>query len=62
MSPSLSLSFVVPFSDFFIIFEDATQILYTTYDNGYLGSRNDEERSEMRNVVRLARPRESSNL
>ena len=34
----------------------------TTVDNGYLGSRNDEERSEMRYVMRIAEFRESSNL
>ena len=34
----------------------------TTSNNGYLGSRNDEERSEMRYVVRIAEFRESSNL
>jgi hypothetical protein len=34
----------------------------TTLYNGYLGSRTDEERSEMRYVMRIARPRESSNL
>ena len=34
----------------------------TTFSNGYLGSRNDEERSEMRYVMRIAEFRESSNL
>lgn len=34
----------------------------TTLDNGYLGSRNDEERSKMRYVMWIAKPRESSNL
>ncbi len=34
----------------------------TTLNNGYLGSRNDEERSEMRYVMRIAEFRESSNL
>ena len=34
----------------------------TTLSNGYLGSRNDEERSEMRYVMRIAVFRESSNL
>ena len=32
----------------------------TTLNNGYLGSRNDEERSEMRYVMRIADNRESS--
>ena len=32
----------------------------TTYSDGYLGSRNDEERSEMRYVMRIAELRESS--
>ena len=32
----------------------------TTFSNGYLGSRNDEERSEMRYVMRIAELRESS--
>ena len=34
----------------------------TTVSNGYLGSRNDEERSEMRYVMRIAEFSESSNL
>ena len=34
----------------------------TTLGNGYLGSRNDEERSEMRYVMRIAELSESSNL
>jgi hypothetical protein len=34
----------------------------TTRNNGYLGSRDDEERSEMRYVVRIANVSESSNL
>ena len=34
----------------------------TTLVDGYLGSRNDEERSEMRYVVRIAEFSESSNL
>ena len=34
----------------------------TTLHNGYLGSRDDEERSEMRYVVRSAKVSESSNL
>ena len=34
----------------------------TTFSNGYLGSRNDEERSEMRYVVRIAEFSESSKL
>ena len=33
-----------------------------TFSNGYLGYCNDEERSEMRYVMRIAEPRESSNL
>ena len=36
--------------------------LCTTLNNGYLGSRNDEERSEMRYVMRIAEFSESSNL
>jgi hypothetical protein len=32
----------------------------TTLSNGYLGSRNDEERSEMRYVMRIAEFSESS--
>jgi hypothetical protein len=36
--------------------------LSTTGNNGYLGSRNDEERSEMRYVMRIAEFSESSNL
>ena len=34
----------------------------TTVSNGYLGSRNDEERSEMRYVMRIAEFSESSNF
>jgi hypothetical protein len=34
----------------------------TTVNDGYLGSRNDEERSEMRYVMRIAEFSESSNL
>ena len=34
----------------------------TTLSNGYLGSRNAEERSEMRYVMRIAEFSESSNL
>ena len=34
----------------------------TTLNDGYLGSRNDEERSEMRYVMRIAEFSESSNL
>ena len=33
---------------------------FTTFSNGCLGSHNDEERSEMRYVMRIAKPRESS--
>ena len=38
------------------------QIYKTTFNNGYLGSRNDEERSEMRYVMWIAELSESSNL
>ena len=38
------------------------QTIYTTLNNGYLGSRNDEERSKMRYVMWIAKLRESSNL
>ena len=31
----------------------------TTFSGGCLGSHNDEERSEMRYVMRIAKPRES---
>ena len=34
----------------------------TTFSNGCLGSHSDEERSEMRYVVRTAKPRESSRI
>ena len=36
--------------------------LKTNFSNGCLGSHNDEERSEMRYVLRIAKPRESSKL
>jgi hypothetical protein len=39
-----------------------TTKMKTTLGNGYLGSRNDEERSEMRYVMRIAELSESSNL
>ena len=35
---------------------------YTTFSDGCLGSHNDEERSEMRYVMRIAGLRESSKL
>ena len=38
------------------------ETISTTLSNGYLGSRNDEERSEMRYVMRIAEFSESSNL
>ena len=37
-------------------------IFVTTFSNGCLGSHYDEERSEMRYVMRIARPRESQNF
>lgn len=37
-------------------------MMKTTFSDGYLGSRNDEERSEMRYVMRIAEFSESSNL
>jgi hypothetical protein len=36
--------------------------IQTSIDNGYLGSRNDEERSETRYVLRIAEFSESSNF
>ena len=36
--------------------------LHTTFSNGCLGSHNDEERSEMRYVMRIAESSESSNV
>lgn len=39
-----------------------TKTTRTTLSNGYLGSGNDEERSEMRYVMRIAEFSESSNL
>ena len=40
----------------------SSHLMNTTLADGYLGSRNDEERSEMRYVVRIAEFSESSNL
>jgi hypothetical protein len=44
--------------DFFFFSREAkkrtSEIHNTTLSNGYLGSRNDEERSEMRYVMRIA--------
>ena len=37
-------------------------ILFTFLHNGFLGFHIDEERSEMRYVIRIAEPRESSNF
>ena len=39
-----------------------TKNILTTFSNGCLGSRNDEERSEMRYVMRIAEFSESSNF
>ena len=40
----------------------SVSLKYTTLVDGYLGMNNDEERSEMRYVVRIAEFSESSNL
>ncbi len=45
---------------FTLLFSSHNQ--HTTLNSGYLGSRNDEERSEMRYVMRIAEFSESSNL
>ena len=45
----------------FLIYREKPKYL-TTYSDGYLGSRNDEERSEMRYVMRIAEYSESSNF
>jgi hypothetical protein len=47
---------------FFIVSEKITFKLCTTLSNGYLGSGNDEERSEMRYVMRIAEFSESSSF
>jgi hypothetical protein len=39
-----------------IIIRHQTPKINTTFNNGSLGSRNDEGRSEMRNVMRFAAP------
>jgi len=44
----------------YILYENPKPL--KTVSNGYLGSRNDEERSEMRYVMRIAEFSESSNL
>jgi hypothetical protein len=58
--------FFTPFSNIVLILtaftSDQTYETKTTLSNGYLGSRNDEERSEMRYVMRIAELSESSNL
>jgi hypothetical protein len=59
------LLFLTPFSNNVLIltaFERQKYETKTTLSNGYLGSRNDEERSEMRYVMRIAELSESSNL
>ena len=57
--------------DFYMLFFATASVIHTfnylnvkntTLSNGYLGSRNDEERSEMRYVMRIAEFSESSNL
>ena len=48
------------YNKYFLIREKPKYL--TTYSDGYLGSRNDEERSEMRYVMRIAEFSESSNL
>ena len=52
---------VLNFSTVLVMDEKNTK-LRTTLNDGYLGSRNDEERSEMRYVMRIAEFSESSNL
>ena len=42
-----------------IVTRKLASAMLTTFSNGCLGSHNDEERSEMRYVMRIARPRES---
>ena len=42
--------------------DDGTQMRYKTFSDGCLGSHNDEERSELRYVLRLAESSESSKL
>ena len=57
--------FLTPFSNNVLILTASERQKYetkTTLSNGYLGSRNDEERSEMRYVMRIAELSESSNL
>jgi len=44
------------------LYTEKTNNQKITFSNGYLGYRNDEERSEMRYVVRIAELSESSNL
>ena len=53
-------------SNLLLIWNDSTRLHFfeliewhTTFSDGCLGSHNDEERSEMRYVMRIARPRES---
>ena len=47
---------------FFTKKNESTKITINTWFNGCLGSHNDEERSEMRYVMRIAESSESSNL
>ena len=46
----------------FILLSSTWYLMSTTFSNGCLGSHNDEERSEMRYVMRIAGPRESLNF
>ena len=55
-------TFFQPCTNLDCFHERQTYETKTTLSNGYLGSRNDEERSEMRYVMRIAELSESSNL
>ena len=48
-----SIIFDFPFTQL----DHSFKLMYTTFSNGRLGSHNDEERSEMRYVMRIARSR-----
>ena len=64
-NPSNTNSYETAFeahSTWFLKEQEYRKKWHTTFSNGCLGSHNDEERSEMRYVIRIAKPRESSKL
>ena len=59
---ALLVDALFPFSRALLLARASVSLKYTTLVDGYLGMNNDEERSEMRYVVRIAEFSESSKL